>query len=89
MDLKKYFDVELKTTLVYAIAGIVMGYVSYTLNQTLYALFAAIAVMVGITVVMRYAWKIKEDFKWWLGNGGMIYLFVWFIVWTLLYNVYV
>ena len=89
MNLKSYFDVELRTTLVYAVVGAVMGYVSFVINHTIYAAFAALAVLLGVTAVMQFAWKIKEDYKWWLGNGGLIYVFVWFVVWTLLYNVYV
>jgi sulfite exporter TauE/SafE len=89
MNLKSYFDAELRTTLVYAIVGAIMGYVSLIINNTAYAFVAAAIGIVVITLVMAKIWKIKEDAKWWFGNGGFIYILIWLIVWTLLYNLYV
>jgi len=40
-------------------------------------------------VAMRAAFKIKEGAKWWLGNGVIVYIFLWLIVWTIFYNAYV
>lgn len=80
---------ELRTTAVYTIAAIVMGYVSLAINHTAYATLAALAVLVIITLVMRAVFRIKEGAKWWLGNGVIVYFFLWLIVWTILYNTYV
>lgn len=88
MDLKAYFDVEIRTTLVYTAVAIVMGYVSFVINHTAYAAVAAILVMVVATFAMRFIWKIKEGAKWWLANGGIVYLFLWIITWTIFYNTY-
>ncbi len=81
-----YFDFELRTTIVYVITAVAMGYVSFVLNNTAYAAFAAVFVLVVVTATMRYVWKIKEDVKWWLGNGAIIYLILWMVIWTVFYN---
>lgn len=88
MGLKSYFDMELRTTVVYTIAAIIMGYASLAINHTAFATLAALAVLAVITLIMRRAFKIKEGAKWWLGNGVIVYLFLWMIVWTIFYNAY-
>ncbi len=88
MNLKSYFDMELRTTVVYTVVAILMGYVSLLINHTAFATLAAVIVLVIITLIMRAAFKIKEGPKWWLGNGVIVYLFLWLIVWTILYNAY-
>ncbi len=85
----KYFDFELRTTAIYTIVAIIMGYTSYTMNHTTYATLAALVVLFAVTAAMRFLWKIKEGAKWWLANGAIVYLFVWVIVWTIFYNSYV
>lgn len=89
ISLKSYFDMELRTTLVYTLAAVIMGYISFAINHTAYATLAAIIVLLALTFVMRAIFKIKEGVKWWLGNGAIVYLFLWLIVWTIFYNMYV
>ena len=86
MNIKTYFDMELRTTVVYAIAAIVMGYVSFSINHTAYATLAAVVVLGLLTLALRAVFKIKEGAKWWLGNGVIVYLFLWLIIWTIFYN---
>jgi len=33
--------------------------------------------------------KEKKDSKWWLGNGMIVYILLWFVSWTVFYNVLV
>lgn len=89
MNLKSYFDAELRTTLIHTAVAAVMGYVSLLINHTAFATLAAVAVLAVLTLALRAAWKIKEDKKWWLGNGVIVYIFVWLVVWTIFYNAYV
>jgi hypothetical protein len=89
MNIKSYFDFELRTTLVYSIVAIVMGYVSFLVNNTAYAALAALVVLGIATYAMRLVWKIKEDTRWWLGNGAIVYLFLWIVVWTIFHNTYI
>ena len=89
MNIKSYFDAELRTVTVYAIVAVIMGYVSFYINHTAYATLASLAVMVVLTFALKTVLKIKEGVKWWLGNGIIVYLFLWMIVWTIFYNAYV
>ena len=88
MNIKSYFDMELRTTVVYTVAAIIMGYVSLAINHTAYATLAALVVLAAVTFAMRAVFKIKEGAKWWLGNGVIVYIFLWMIVWTIFYNAY-
>ena len=89
MNLKAYFDMELRTTSVYAAAAVIMGYLSLLISHTAYATLAGLIVLAALTFAMRAAFKIKEGAKWWLGNGVIVYVFLWMIVWTIFYNAYV
>lgn len=89
MNLRSYFDAELRTTAVYAVVAVIMGYVSMTISSTALAAVAAIIVLIALTFILRAAFRIKEGAKWWLGNGVIVYLFLWVIVWTIFYNAYV
>lgn len=89
MGLKSYFDMELRTVVVYTVLAVVMGYVSFYINHTAYATLASVVVLILATFAMRVAFKIKEGLKWWLGNGVIVYIFLWLIIWTIFYNTYV
>ena len=89
MGLKSYFDIELRTTVIYAVAAVIMGYVSFAINHTAYATLAMVVVLVILTFALRAAFKIKEGAKWWLGNGIIVYIILWLIIWTIFYNAYV
>jgi hypothetical protein len=77
---------EQKSTLIYGIIGIIIGYVSYLIRNNLLSLVLAIIVLYGMSEVLKRALKINEKFKWFWTYGGWIYLFVWFIVWTIFFN---
>lgn len=89
MNWKKYFDVDLKTTLEFAAIGIVVGYVSFLLKNNMASLAVMLAIMGAGWLLMRKMVKEKKDAKWWLGNGLVIYAFSWFVSWTIFYNVLV
>ena len=89
MNVKSYFEVELRTTVVYAVVAAIMGYVSFVMNNTAYATLGALFVLMFATYLMKSFWKIKEDARWWLGNGAIMYLILWMVVWTIFHNIYV
>jgi magnesium-transporting ATPase (P-type) len=67
------------------LAGILIGYLSFLLNDALYSLVLAVAVAYGLR---RLSVKLfnEKDGGWWFANGGVIYFFVWFIVWVIFFN---
>jgi hypothetical protein len=77
---------ETLSTLVYSVAGIAMGYVSYLVKNNYSALLLAVIFLFLISEILKRALKIKEEFKWFWSNGGWIYLFLWFITWVVFYN---
>ncbi len=76
---------ENKSYAVYFIGGVVAGILSFLLNSKLYAGLGMAALLVFITLVLN---KIlgKEKVEWWIKNGIWIYIFMWIISWTVLYN---
>jgi hypothetical protein len=78
--------IENKTTLAFTILGIIIGYVSYLLrNNYLSLAIAVVFLYLGAEIFKRF-FKINEKFKWFWSNGGWIYIFIWFIVWIIFYN---
>lgn len=74
------------STMIYVIAGIVVGYVSFLLNDEFLALGIAIVFLLVIAGALKKVLKLKENFKWFWSNGGWMYLFVWFITWIVFFN---
>ena len=69
----------------FAVIGAVMGYVSALLNQPLASLAIAIVVIVVVWLILKKGLKITEDKKWWTGKVAL-YIFMWFVIWTLFFN---
>jgi Flp pilus assembly protein TadB len=76
------------SVLIYLAVGIAMGYLSILI-------FPVVGNMITILAGIVIAWAAgkgiqgvlgKKGFKWLLGNGMIIYLFVWLISWIFFYN---
>jgi hypothetical protein len=77
---------ENKTTISFALLGAMVGYLSYTLMNNYLAVTAAISILyIGIFAFKRI-FKIDQKASWFISNGGWMYIFVWFIVWIIFYN---
>jgi dolichol kinase len=74
-----------QSTIVYVIIGIIMGYASTLVNNYI-ALVLAVVFLFLIAEILKRVWKMNEKFKWFWSNGGWLYIFVWFIVWIIFYN---
>lgn len=84
--------IETKTMVVYIIVGIIVGYLS-ELGRSLYqaagnyvAISLVLIFLVITAEVSKKLFKINKEFKWFLSNGGWIYLLVWFISWVIFFN---
>ncbi|MBI2076739.1 MAG: hypothetical protein HYT72_05835 [Candidatus Aenigmarchaeota archaeon] len=84
--MKYYFDRELLSVLTYSIIAVIAGYISFLVNQPKAALVVMAAFLAISTLFIRFALRIREKYNWYLKNGVMVFLFVWFIAWTLFYN---
>ncbi len=93
---KPRLNEEIKSTLLFTATSVAAGYVSFLLTPAkpaaipttslLIVLAAMIAVFLGTKTLIQ---KIvgKKDMQWIMGNGGAIYLFLWFVSWIIFYNV--
>ena len=84
--------IETKIMIVYIIVGIIVGYLSI-LGRNMYgetgnyiAIALALIFLVITAEVNKKIFKMDKNFKWFLSNGGWIYLFVWFITFIIFFN---
>jgi hypothetical protein len=79
-----------KTSLVYTVIAILVGYSSFLITQSyetnLYQPFLALLVLFLMAEIMKVVFKINKNFKWFMSGGGWLYLFIWFITWIVFYN---
>ncbi len=86
---------EIKSVLIFTIVSALAGYISFLLTPSkpaaiptasfLLVLGAMIAVFLGTYMLIQKLLG-KKDMKWIMGNGGAIYLFLWFVTWIIFYN---
>jgi hypothetical protein len=70
------------------ILGILVGWISLIVqvaSRTLYGVVAGIVILVIFGFILERGIG-KQGIKWWLGNGAIIYLFIWLISWTFFLN---
>ncbi|MBI4162307.1 MAG: hypothetical protein HY513_01380 [Candidatus Aenigmarchaeota archaeon] len=84
-----YLDNELRALLPFAVLGIIVGYASFLINYTSAAAVLMIVVAIAGKFAIAKVIKVKEDWKWWLGNAIIAYIFLWLVVWTILFNAFV
>ncbi len=81
---------ESKSFWLFSILGIVFGYVSFLINRALVSslipFVLAIVVLYAFATVLRKVLKINEKMKWFMSNGGWVYIFLWFVTWIIFYN---
>ena len=75
-----------KTLIIYALFGIIVGYISFLLVNEFLAIGLAIVSFFLITEILRRGLRIDSKLRWFWSHGGWMYLFIWFIVWVLLLN---
>jgi hypothetical protein len=70
---------------VHTVAGILAGYVSHVLASSYYAFGAMLAILLVTGYGTEFVLK-KKGIKWWMANGGALYIMVWLISWIFLFN---
>ena len=78
---------ELTSMFVYIIFGIVIGYASFLVQDPTASLGMALIFLFLLKTILIKTLKLEKDSKWFMANGGIIYIFVWFISWIIFYNV--
>lgn len=76
---------EKKSSLIHLIVGGIAGAISYTLNSVTYSIL--VALIIGFLLGKNLEKYTEEkSFKWWVGNGLIIYFFIWIVSWIFLFN---
>jgi hypothetical protein len=70
------------------VLAILVGWISIYIQVATRTLFAAGA---GLVILILFGYLLergigKQGIKWWLGNGAIIYLFIWLISWAFFLN---
>lgn len=75
---------------VFGAAGILLGISSPLIARATgfpaYALIPVVAAIFILKFGLEKAAKIKQPAAWWMSNGIMLFLLLWFVSWTILYN---
>ena len=71
---------------VHTITGIAAGYASILLGGALYSLGVAVIILIITGYATEFILK-KKGIKWWMMNGGLLYILVWIVTWIYLFNV--
>lgn len=73
---------------IHAAAAVLMGYLSLTLAAMLgnwLTVFSGFGLLFVMGFVLERVLG-NKGFKWWMGNGVFIYLFIWLVSWTFFFN---
>ena len=75
-------------SVILAVIGVIVGYLSFLINRPLYSLGLAIVVLIIIYVAFTKVLKLAEPKKWW-ANKAILYIFMWLVIWAIFFNVYI
>ncbi len=70
---------------IHVVMGAVAGYLSMFMGMALYSLGLAILIL----IITGYSTELilkKKGIKWWMSNGGVLYILVWLVAWIFFFN---
>ena len=70
------------------LVGIIVGYASFSLNNNMYSVGLMFIVGIMMKFVSEKILGEKKDFGWWILNGGLVYIFTWFVSFVLFFNLW-
>ena len=77
---------SLVSVILHTVIGIAVGYLSLLVGGFVNALGLAVVVLIVLAFSLKKVLKISKDKKWWIGNGIVVYIFIWFVSWVLFFN---
>ncbi len=69
----------------HVVAGVTAGYLSDYLSNNWLSLTCGVLMLIATGYIAEMVTK-KKDMKWWVSNGLILYLLVWFVTWVFLFN---
>ena len=85
VDDKKELNLSRISVIVHTVIGIIAGYFSYILGEALYGIGIMIVFLLASGYLSEKLVR-KKGIKWWLGNGGIILIFIWLVSWIYFLN---
>ena len=70
---------------IHVVAGLIAGYTSFFFESALYSVGLAILLLIITGYATEFVLK-KKGIKWWLTNGGVLYILVWLVAWIFFFN---
>lgn len=70
---------------IHVVMGAVAGYLSMFMGRALYSLGLAILILIITGYSTEFILK-KRGIKWWMVNGGVLYILVWLVSWVFFFN---
>ncbi len=70
---------------IHIVMGAVAGYLSMFMGMALYSLGLAILILIITGYATQFILK-KKGIKWWMSNGGVLYILVWLVAWIFFFN---
>ncbi|MCK4335736.1 MAG: hypothetical protein KAT94_00190 [Candidatus Aenigmarchaeota archaeon] len=70
---------------IHVVMGAVAGYLSMFMGMALYSLGLAILILIITGYATQFILK-KKGIKWWMSNGGVLYILVWLVAWIFFFN---
>ena len=82
---RKWWNTDLKFSLVFLLLGIAMGFVSYIIDVPIRSLLLSLAVFVGAALALKKLENLSEGKGWWFSKF-IVYIFIWFATWTVFHT---
>jgi uncharacterized membrane protein len=78
---------------IFSIVGLALGITSHFItiitNLPEINLIVVCIVLYSIKILLSKKFSIQQSIKWWFSNGMFHGIMIWFIIWTILYNILV
>ncbi|MBI5332038.1 MAG: hypothetical protein HZB65_00535 [Candidatus Aenigmarchaeota archaeon] len=84
-DRKRWWNTDLKFSLIFFALGVIMGFVGYVINVPLKSGIIALVVFIGAALLFQKTQNLKEGKGWWFSKF-IVYIFFWFMAWTVFHT---
>lgn len=70
---------------IHAVTGVLAGYVSMFFSDILYSVGLGIIILIVTGYGVEFLLK-KKGIKWWMSNGGLLFILAWIATWIFFFN---
>ena len=84
-DRKKWWNNDLKYSLLFLVLGVIMGLVSYGINVPLRSFLLSVVIFIIAALALNKFQKLSEGKGWWFSKF-VVFIFIWFVTWTVFHT---